>query len=60
MQTPEWKKELNKETNDRTTAISTAINNHNVANKHRTIHISTSSPTNTDGVDGDVWLIVEA
>lgn len=60
MNTPEWKKELVKETEDRTTAINSAITNHNVANKHRTIHISTTSPANSEGANGDIWLIYEA
>ena len=59
MNKPEWKKELDKEINDRQTAVNNAIDTHNVANKHRTIHISTTSPTNTDGADGDIWLIYQ-
>lgn len=59
MNKPEWKKELIKETEDRTSAITAAISALDIANKHRTIHVSTKSPSDTDGENGDVWLTIE-
>ena len=60
MNKPEWKKELDKSQEDMRLAVLLAMSDHDEAEKHRTIHISTSSPTNTDGSDGDIWLIYEA
>ena len=30
------------------------------ADIHRTIHVSTATPTSSDGKDGDIWFVVEA
>lgn len=64
MKKPEWLRQLEKAITDRKTKwndtfaenIETHIENTGI---HRNIHVSTVSPTNTEGADGDIWITYE-
>lgn len=61
MKKPEWKKELDSAVAGAKNEATTSLNSHkNTANIHRAIYISTVSPTNTDGKNGDVWIVYES
>ena len=57
MNKPEWEKELN----EQKTQLEGALNTHkNQSNIHRTIYVSTATPSASDGANGDIWLTIEA
>lgn len=64
MKKPEWLKKLEEAIADRKTVwnddtaqrLSNHLDNNDI---HRTIHISTVSPSNADGADGDLWVTYE-
>lgn len=65
MKKPEWLKKLEAAIAERKTkwndTFATEIDSHiDNTDIHRNIHISTVSPTNTDGEDGDIWITYEA
>ena len=60
MKKPEWLKKLEEATAKVKTDLTASLNSHTAkADIHRTIHISTVSPTNADGKDGDIWVTYE-
>jgi len=60
MKKPEWMKRLEEAVSNLRTTLSSELNSHkSTTDIHRTIHISTVSPTNADGKDGDIWIIYE-
>jgi hypothetical protein len=57
---PEWLKRLEEAITNLRTTLATELNLHKLnTDIHRTIHISTVSPTNADGEDGDIWITIE-
>lgn len=65
MKKPEWLKRLEEAIADRKTVwnddTAQRLSNHFDNNDiHRTIHISTVSPTNADGENGDIWITYKA
>jgi hypothetical protein len=67
MKKPEWKKELEEHQtvwNDETALRISNHLGHDTSNEnghiHRAIFVSTVSPTNTQGNDGDIWITYEA
>ena len=63
--TPKWKKELTKKVNAEASrsdnfATQKVAEHNSTANVHRAIYVSTSSPLNTNGNDGDIWIVYEA
>lgn len=67
MKKPEWKKELEKQqeiwNDDSALRIANHLGHDSIdpnGKIHRAIYVSTVSPTNTDGENGDIWLIIEA
>ena len=60
MKKPEWLKKLEEVTTKLKTDLTKDLSTHKeTADIHRTIHISTVSPTNADGKDGDIWITYE-
>jgi hypothetical protein len=60
MKKPEWLKKLEEATSKLKTENAKDLKAHTDKTEiHRTIHISTVSPTNMDGEDGDIWIIYE-
>lgn len=60
MKKPEWLKKLEAATAKLKTDLTTDLTTHTeTADIHRIIHISTVSPTNADGKDGDIWITYE-
>lgn len=61
MKKPEWKKELDSAVSGAKTEAITNLNMHKLeTNIHRAIYVSTVSPANQDGKDGDIWITYEA
>ena len=57
MKKPEWEKKLS----EHKSQLEGTLNGHTAqTNIHRTIHVSTATPTATDGANGDIWLTIEA
>lgn len=60
MKKPEWLKKLEEAISKLKTENAKDLKTHTDKTEiHRTIHISTVSPTNADGEDGDIWVIYE-
>jgi hypothetical protein len=60
MKKPEWMKRLEEAISNLRTTLASELNLHKLdTNIHRNIHISTVSPTNADGKDGDIWITYE-
>lgn len=60
MKKPEWLKKLEEATAKVKTDLTNNLKTHTDKTEiHRTIHISTVSPTNADGADGDIWITYE-
>lgn len=60
MKKPEWLKKLEEAISKLKTENAKDLKTHTDKTEiHRTIHISTVSPTNADGNDGDIWIIYE-
>lgn len=61
MKKPEWMKRLEEAISNLRTTLASELNLHKLDTSiHRTIHISTKSPTNSDGKDGDIWITIES
>lgn len=60
MKKPEWLKKLEEAISKLKAENANNLKTHTDKTEiHRTIHISTVSPTNADGEDGDIWVIYE-
>ena len=60
MKKPEWMKRLEEAITNLRTTLASELNLHKLDKTiHTKIHISTVSPSNADGADGDIWITYE-
>lgn len=60
MKKPEWLKKIEEATAKVKADLAVELNLHKLDTTiHTKIHISTVSPTNADGEDGDIWITYE-